>query len=157
MSVVGRFFVVLLSYFVACAAAALVLTLAALTPAWDDVAALGLPAAALWVPVLFGAVFIFAVALLPSALALLVTEGLAVRSILVYAALGAVLALGLCYGIDFSGLSGSGVGNLGVDLGVGLARQREVLAAAGIAGGLTYWLLAGRSAGSWQRNGSSPR
>jgi hypothetical protein len=28
-------------------------------------------------------------------------------------------------------------------------REREVLAAAGIAGGFVYWLFAGRKAGSW--------
>jgi hypothetical protein len=32
-----------------------------------------------------------------------------------------------------------------------LAREREVLAASGIAGGLVYWVFAGRKAGSWKR------
>jgi hypothetical protein len=30
------------------------------------------------------------------------------------------------------------------------AREREVLAASGIAGGLVYWLFAGRKAGVWK-------
>ena len=34
--------------------------------------------------------------------------------------------------------------------GSDIAREREVFAAAGIAGGLVYWLFAGRHAGSWK-------
>ena len=39
------------------------------------------------------------------------------------------------------------------DSGGFLAREREVMAASGIAAGLTYWLVAGRKAGSWQSRG----
>ena len=45
------------------------------------------------------------------------------------------------YGLDFFGY----VAPPGSDL----AREREVFAAAGIAGGLVYWLFAGRKAGAW--------
>jgi hypothetical protein len=31
-----------------------------------------------------------------------------------------------------------------------LAQERQLLAASGIAGGLVYWLFAGRRAGSWK-------
>jgi hypothetical protein len=31
-----------------------------------------------------------------------------------------------------------------------IANERQLLAASGIAGGLVYWLFAGRSAGSWK-------
>jgi hypothetical protein len=69
-------------------------------------------------------------------------EGFAWRSILIYGALGGVLALSLSYGLDFAGY----VGNPDSFL----AREREVLAAAGIAGGFVYWLFAGRKAGVWK-------
>ena len=75
-------------------------------------------------------------------LVIVVTEGFAWRSSLLYAALGGVLALSLSYGLDFAGLSG--------DPENPLVREREVLAAAGIAGGFVYWLFAGRRAGSWK-------
>ena len=59
-----------------------------------------------------------------------------------YAALGGVLALAVGYGVDFAGDPPAP--------GSSLAREREMLAAAGIAGGLVYWLFAGRNAGSWR-------
>ena len=58
------------------------------------------------------------------------------------ALIGGALALALAYGLDFAGY-------VGAPDAVDVAREREVLAAAGIAGGLVYWLFAGRSAGSW--------
>ena len=64
---------------------------------------------------------------------------------LVYAAAGGVLAMALFYGVDFAGYVGDPDGFL--------AREREVLAAAGIAGGLVYWLFAGRRAGAWRVSG----
>jgi hypothetical protein len=56
--------------------------------------------------------------------------------------LGGALALSLSYGLDFAGYVG--------DPDSLLAREREVLAASGIAGGFVYWLFAGRSAGAWK-------
>jgi len=46
------------------------------------------------------------------------------------------------YGLDFAGYIASSEGDL--------AGNREVFAAAGIAGGLVYWLIAGRRAGMWK-------
>ena len=125
----------------ACIAASIVLTIGTLTPQWDQLAQ-GLPAAALWSVVGVGAAIIAAVAMLPSLLVIALAEGFAWRSIVVYGALGAVLALALCYGIDFAGYVGGPDGIL--------AHEREVLAASGIAGGLVYWLFAGRKAGMWK-------
>jgi hypothetical protein len=48
----------------------------------------------------------------------------------------------MAYGLDFAGYIASSEGDL--------ARNREVFAAAGIAGGLVYWLIAGRRAGTWK-------
>ena len=48
----------------------------------------------------------------------------------------------LGYGLDFGGYVAAPDGDL--------AREREVFAAAGIAGGLVYWLIAGRRAGVWK-------
>jgi hypothetical protein len=142
MAIVGRIMMVIVAYVLACVAASIVLTVGTLTPEWDDLAALGLQSAALWSVVGVGAAVIATIAMLPALLVIALAEGFAWRSILVYAALGGVLALALTYGLDFAGYVG--------ELDSMLAREREVLAASGIAGGLVYWLFAGRKAGSWR-------
>jgi len=141
MAILGRIFLLFLAYALACVAASLVLTIGTLTPDWDELAALGLQSPAVWVVVMIGAAVIGAVAMLPAALIIALAEGLAWRSVVVYAALGGTLALVLCYGIDFTGYASDPDGFM--------AREREVLAAAGIAGGLVYWLFAGRRASAW--------
>jgi len=140
MVILGRIVMVFIGYGLACVAAAIVFTIGTLTPAWDDLGVLGVQSVALWSIVGVAAVFIWGVALLPALLIIALAEGLALRSSVLYAVLGGALALALSFGLDFAGHIGEG----------GLARERQVLAAAGIAGGLVYWLSAGRKAGVLQ-------
>lgn len=142
LGIIVRILMMLLAYCLACIAASLVLTIGTLTPEWDDLTALGLQSVAVWSVVGLGAAVIGTIATLPALLIIALAEGFAWRSIVVYAALGGVLALALSYGLDFAGYVG--------EPGSYLAREREVLAASGIAGGLVYWLVAGRKAGSWK-------
>jgi hypothetical protein len=148
MVVLFRIMMIFVGYILACAAASLVLTIGTLTPEWNDLAAsfgLQSPAAqsvALWSVVALGAAIIFAVGLLPVFLVVALAEGFAVRSIVLYGALGGALALAMGYGLDFAGYITPPGGDL--------THEREVFAAAGIAGGLVYWLFAGRSAGAWK-------
>jgi hypothetical protein len=141
MSVVGRIMMIAIAYILACVAASTVVTIGALTPQWNDVASLGVPSAVIWSVVAVGAAVIVSLAALPALLVIALAEGFAWRSVLVYAALGGVLGLALCYGLDFAGYVGE------PDY---LTSQRQVIAAAGIAGGLVYWLFAGRKAGFWK-------
>ena len=75
------------------------LTIGTLTPEWNELAAafgLQSPAAqsaALWWLVALGAIVIFAVGFLPVLLVVALAEGFAVRSIVLYGALGGALAL----------------------------------------------------------------
>jgi hypothetical protein len=148
MTVLFRLTMMFVGYVWACIAAALVLALGTLTPEWDLLfTSLGLQSpqtqsAAMWVIVGLAGLIIFVVGFFPTLLVIVITEGLALRSIVVYGVIGAALALTMGYGLDFAGY----VATPGADL----ARGREVFAAAGIAGGLVYWLFAGRSAGSWK-------
>jgi hypothetical protein len=137
MVIFGRIVMVFIGYGLACIAAAIVFTIGTLTPAWDDLSAIGVQSLALWSIVGVAAVFIWGVALLPALLIIALAEGLALRSSVLYAVLGGALALALSFGLDFAGYIGE----------PDLARERQVLAAAGIAGGLVYWLCAGREAG----------
>jgi hypothetical protein len=138
MGIIVRILGMIVAYWLACIAASLVLTIGTLTPVWDDFKPFDLQSVVLWSVVGLGAVFIGAIAVLPALLVIALAEGFAWRSILVYA----VLALALSYGLDFGGYVGAP--------GSHLAREREVLAASGIAGGLVYWLIAGRRAGFWK-------
>jgi hypothetical protein len=142
MAVLVRIAMIILAYILACIAASLILTVGTLTPEWDDLTALGLQSVAVWAVVMVGAAVIGGIAMMPALLVIALTEGFAWRSSLIYAALGGVLALTLSYGLDFAGYSG--------DRENPLMREREVLAAAGIAGGFVYWLFAGRKAGFWK-------
>ena len=119
----------------------LVFTIGTLTPHWDDLMSSGLPPAAVWSIVAVGTPIIGAVAALPTALVVAIAEGFAWRSVILYAALGGALALALSYGLDMPVIA---------QRDTYMANERQLLAASGIAGGLVYWLFAGRSAGSWK-------
>jgi hypothetical protein len=142
MAVLVRIMMAFAAYLLACIAASIVFTIGTLTPEWDDLTALGMSTLVLWSTVGIGAAIIASVAFMPALLLIALTEGFAWRSSILYAALGGALALALGYGLDFAGYAGEPGGLL--------VHQREVMAAAGIAGGFVYWLFAGRRAGSWK-------
>jgi hypothetical protein len=142
MAIIVRLLVVSLAYVLACIAASVVLTVGTLTPQWNQIAPQGMPSVALWAVIGVGSAVIGAMAVLPSFLIIALAEGFAWRSIVLYGAIGGVLALALTYGIDFAHYLG------GSDNAV--MHEQEVLAASGIAGGLVYWLFAGRKAGAWK-------
>jgi hypothetical protein len=137
-----------LGYLLACITAAFVLTLGSLASNWNDVMAQLGPHAdaaesiALWSVTGLAALIIFSVGFLPALLVIALAEGLALRSAVVYGVIGGALSLAMAYGFDFAGYIAPSEGDLG--------RNREVFAAAGIAGGLVYWLIAGRRAGIWK-------
>ena len=147
MTALFRLVMMLVGYIWACVAASAVITLGTLEPDWNDLQALGqslgqsgdVPTAALWSMIGIGAAIIFAVGFFPTLLAIILAEGFKLRSIVVYGLIGCALALAAAYGLDFGGWAP----------GAGMAHEREVFAAAGIAGGLVYWLFAGRRAGVW--------
>ena len=148
MSALGRIMMMFLGYVMGCIAAALVLTLGSLAPDWNDFTAPfgpqppGVESAALWSVTAIAAIVIFVVGFLPVLLVIALAEGLALRSAVIYGVIGAALALAMAYGLDFAGyITGPG----------GDPRHStEVFAASGIAGGLVYWLFAGRKAGIWK-------
>ena len=152
MTAAFRLIMMLVGYIWACIAASVVITLGTLAPDWNDLDALSrslgqsgdVPTAALWATIGIGAAIIFAVGFFPTLLAIIVVEGFGFRSIVVYGVIGAALALALAavYGLDFGGY----VTAPNADM----MHEREVYAAAGIAGGLVYWLFAGRRAGVWK-------
>ncbi len=155
MVVLYRIMMMSAGYVLACVAASLVLTLGTLAPAWSDLGQAGvspdMQSVAVWSVTAVGAAVIFAVAMLPALLVIAIAEGLALRSPIVYGVIGAALALAAAYGLNSYGFEFAGnAGNAASSAGPDFAREREVIAAAGIAGGLVYWLFAGRRAGIWK-------
>jgi hypothetical protein len=142
MAILSRLFMVIVGYVLACIAASIVLYLSTFAPEWDQFVPQDMPAAAIWAVVGIGAAIIGGTAMLPALLLIALTEGFAWRSVILYGVLGGALALALTYGIDFAGYV-RGPDSM-------LTHAREVFAASGIAGGLVYWLFAGRKAGSWK-------
>jgi len=143
VGLVGRLLWVILSFLLACVAAGTVTTLgfvlpelsqAALVPAWSD--------ATCWAIALTAAL-IAGYAFIPAMLLISLAEGFRLRSFVFYSIAGAVTALLLAASTG----GGSGTALPQVPLG----HDREVLLASGIAGGLIYWALAGRNAGTWRR------
>jgi hypothetical protein len=148
MTVLFRIAMMFVGYIWACVAASLVLALGTLTPQWNELfVPLGLQSAhaqsvAMWIVVGLGALVIFVVGFLPVLLVVVIAEGFGLRSVIVYGVIGGALALAAGYGLDFGRYLVAHDGDLN--------NEREVIAAAGIAGGLVYWLVAGRKAGAWR-------
>ncbi len=151
MVVLYRIMMMVAGYSAACVAASLVLTIGTLAPQWSNLGPTGaspdLQSVAVWSVSAVGAAVLLAIAILPKLLVIAIAEGLALRSAIVYGVIGGALALAAAYGLNSYGFEFAGTaGPVGPDF----AREREVIAAAGIAGGLVYWLFAGRKAGSWK-------
>ena len=102
MAIIVRLLMVILAYVLACIAASVVLTIGTLTPQWNQIVPQGMPSIALWSVIGVGTAVIGVIAMLPSFLVIALAEGFAWRSIVLYGALGGVLALALTYGGDFA-------------------------------------------------------
>jgi hypothetical protein len=138
--------VIIFAFAIACGAAAIIFTVGMLTPDWHDFVALA-QTGYLTAIVSLNAYLIAGITLIPVLLIILVAEGFGWRSVLFYAAAGLALGLFFHYGwVDRPVSSGSF-----------FSREREILAAVGIAGGLVYWALAGRNAGKWRDTIATPR
>jgi hypothetical protein len=143
MALAFRIIVILVGFFAASLAAAVVVVGAVLFPQWSEVD-LGIDDSTRSVIVAFGFIFVSGFALLPAMIMALITEAFAVRSLLFYAVAGAIVGAA-CYlslvPFDPESWSFHGV----------IRRELEVMTGAGIVAGLVYWFIAGRNAGVWRR------
>lgn len=148
MVLIGRIFVVIFAYLAACFAAAFVLMIASRSTEWDEFLLLSMHVGTFWPLVGVAAAFIAAIVMVPAMLFVALTEGLGWRSVLLHAGFGALLGL--------ASLLGFTLYDLPVPADGLFTRAHETLAAAGIAGGLVYWLIAGRKAGAWRAPAAAP-
>ena len=98
----------------------------------------------------FATSFIGATAFVPAVLLVVVAEVARLRSLLYYAAAGAVVGLASYFGSNVEMRLENTTDVTPV------FHPLQLAAAAGIIGGLAYWLLAGRNAGRWREPAQPP-
>jgi len=134
-----RFFVIAFGYLFGALAAGAVLIIATLPAGSLDGHLDHADWLILWWAILTSAAIVAALAFLPAMVVILIAESLALRSLFFYALSGGVG--GLLYGLTFPASAPP------------YDRTAQITFAAGVAAGLIYWLVAGRTAGLW-RGGS---
>lgn len=97
----------------------------------------------------FATALVVIFAFLPAALVVAISEVLRMRSFIYYGVGGALVALASYYGSDIS------VQLENTTDVPPVANALQLAAAAGILGGLAYWLIAGRNAGRWREHRGS--
>ena len=139
MALIGRCFVVFFAFLIASFAAAFVFEVAILVPFWRGVADADIDQGIFNVLIGFGFFFVSLLSLLPAMIVIALAEAFRLRSVVFYALAGGLEALALSYSLGFSYRPADAP----------LSPFFQAFAAAGIAAGFVYWLIAGRNAGRW--------
>jgi len=147
MSLLGRIIVIIFAVIVASLVTGMAIAMAVLGPAWHGLTGDVGERVGFWMVTFVGATFTGAVGLLPLTILIVIAEAFKIRSLLAYAAAGAVLLL--------LGYYGSGLAPASYEESIDhpppfVARETEIAAAAGVVFGAVYWLIAGRNAGRWR-------
>jgi hypothetical protein len=143
MSLLWRIIVIVFAFLVASFAAGVVVVIAVMYPEVSSLDLGPIDRDALAVMTGFGFIFVSGFAFLPAIIMAMVTEAFSIRSILFYAAGGALFGLGVY--LAFTQFDTSSMSFVGVE-----RRELEVMTGAGIVAGLVYWAIAGRRAGVWR-------
>jgi hypothetical protein len=145
MSLFGRIIVIIFGLLVAIIVAGIALAIGIVLPEWATMDSDPIERVIFFFAAFFATSYIGAVAIFPAALVIVILESARMRSFLYYGIGGALVALASYYGSDISvqlenTTDVTPVGN-----------TLQLAAAAGILGGLAYWLIAGRNAGRWRK------
>lgn len=150
MQIVLQFFLALFGFWLASLAAAAVLVFGAAAPELPPPDTLGI----LTIFILTVSAFVASFAFVPAIVVIIIAETFGLRSILFHAVAGALIALFCGYTLGFIEPMPR------FDFDMPLSTNLELMAAAGIAGGFVYWLVAGRTSGNWRHapvSGAFPR
>lgn len=143
MALIGRLFVVLFGFLVACFVAGMIVVAAIMFPEFSDLGAGPVDPGVLNVVLGFGFIFVSGFALVPAMVVVAITEAFYIRSALVYAVGGGLVGLACYLGLipfDAEQLRFEGI----------VRRHLEIMTGAGIVAGAIYWMIAGRTAGAWR-------
>ena len=144
MSLLGRIIVIFFALIVAGMAAGVALAIGIVAPDWPTMDSDPVERVSFFILAFFTTSFVGAVATLPALVLIVFAEAARMRSFLYYGVAGAAVGLASYFGSDVS----SRLENTTDVTPVGHALQ--LAAAAGIIGGIVYWLIAGRRAGAWR-------
>jgi len=144
MSLFGRILVIFFALIVAIVAAGIVLAIGIVAPDWAGVDSDPFERVSFFIVSFFATSFVGAVAMLPALVVIVISEAARLRNFLYYGVGGALVGLASYYGTDISVRleNTTDVAPVGNSL--------QLAAAAGIVGGVVYWLIAGRNAGRWR-------
>jgi hypothetical protein len=143
MSLFGRIIVILVALILAILAAGITLAIRIIAPDWAGIDSDPVERLSFFIVSFFATSFVGAVAILPAAVLIVISEAARLRSFLFYGVGGALVGLASYYGSDIS------VRLENTTDVPPVANALQLAAAAGIIGGLVYWLVAGRNAGRW--------
>ena len=144
MALVGRIVVIAFAFIVAVMAAGVMLAVGVLAPDWAWLDADPVERMIFFAVSFFATSFVGATAFVPALLLIIVAEAVRMRRLLYYGIAGAIVGLSSYFGSDVS-LRLENTTDV-----TPVAHPLQLAAAAGIVGGLVYWLLAGRNAGRWR-------
>lgn len=144
MSLFGRIIVIFFALIAAIVAAGIVLAIGIVAPDWAGVDSDPFERVSFFIVSFFATSFVGAVALLPALVVIIISEAARLRNFLYFGVGGALVGLASYYGSDISVRleNTTDVAPVGNTL--------QLAAAAGIVGGLVYWLIAGRNASRWR-------
>jgi hypothetical protein len=149
MALVGRIFVILFALVLSGVAAGIVTVFAFFTFAAQQLTADPVEHLLFWGLATFAAGTAAFSSFLPTLLGVALAEALRIRSALIYAVAGAVLMLLGYYGAGFGWSYEESIDRPPPPI----SRAAEIVVAAGVVFGLTYWAIAGRRAGVWLGKG----
>jgi hypothetical protein len=145
MALILRIFIVIFALMLAIAAAGLTLAFGVIAPDLTGIDSDPLERATFFVVAFFATGMAGVFAMLPALVLIALAEGYSIRTFIYYAAAGAALGFLAFYG------SGFGIRFEETTDIAPVTHPAELVVAAGIVGGLFYWLLAGRNAGRWRQ------
>ncbi|QUS37772.1 hypothetical protein RPMA_01980 [Tardiphaga alba] len=144
MALIGRLFVILFAFCVACMVGGTIVIFSILFPELSAMDTGIVNADAINVLIGFGFIFFSGFALIPAIIVVVITETFNIRSVLAYAIGGGVVGVACYLGLipyDTTTMTFDGI----------VRRHLEVMTGAGIVSGLIYWVIAGRKAGAWKQ------
>ncbi len=147
---IGRIVVIIFALLVAMVAAGVALAIGILGPQWPSFDTDPVDQIVFLTVSFFATSFVGATAFLPALILVVVGEAMRLRSILYYGFAGAAVGLAAYFGSNVE---------LRLENTTDIApvlHPLQLAAAAGIVGGLVYWLIAGRNTGRWRERAAPP-